>query len=78
MAVAVGPADYFGDLGSSDGDSAVGDVDAEDEIEVVGLGGGGDGGEAIAVGAVETEGGETLCGYCGNVRGDVRRRFAVA
>jgi len=48
----------------------VGDVDTEDEGEVVRGGGGADGGEAGAVGAVEADGGEAFGGDRGDVRGD--------
>lgn len=67
MAVLGGPRDDFVDLGSGGRDAAVGDVDAEDEVEVVGLGGGGDVGEAAAVCAVEADGGEAFCGYGSDV-----------
>ena len=67
MAVVGGPGDDFVDLRPGGGDTADGDVDAEDEVEVVGLGGRGDVGEAAAVCAVETDGGESFCGYGSDV-----------
>jgi len=76
--VARGPADDFGDLGLRACDASLGDEHAEDELDVVLLGGRADVLESAAVGRVDSDGGESLAGNGGNVRGDGRGVFALA
>ena len=65
-----GPGGDFVELGFGVGDAGFGDEDAEDEVQAVGGGGGADGGEARAVGAVEPDGAEAFGGDGGDVAGD--------
>lgn len=65
-------------MGLGGGDAVFGDVDTEDEGEVVCDGGVADVREAVAVGAVEADGGEACLSDESHVGGDVGGGFAVA
>ena len=73
-----GPVDDLGDLGLCGGDAGVGDVDAEDELDVVLLGGRANVLESVAVGRVDADGGESFAGDEGNVGEDGGGVFALA
>ena len=76
--VAVGPRRDVPDLLRGGAGAGLGDVDPQDEFEVVGLGGGAGVLEAAAVGAVEADGGEAFRGDEGDVDLDGLLVFASA
>lgn len=76
--VAGSPSGDVGDLFGGSGDAAGGDVDSEDEFEVVGCCCGADSKETITVGAIKADGGEAFGGHVGDINLDISGLFAGA
>ncbi len=69
--------DLVGDIGRAVVAADLTDEDAEDDLETVGLAGGTDVGEGVAVGRVDTDGGEASVLDVGDIGHDIRGALAV-